>query len=124
MERMIVRRSRAVYVLKAVLLSYVVTLFLLLTISFLMLKTGMSAGGASIAIIAVYVIASFVGGYYLGKHVEEKRYVWGLVVALVYFMFYILISLLVKGDTPTVFMDYINTLLIISLGGMLGGMLS
>jgi putative membrane protein (TIGR04086 family) len=60
----------------------------------------------------------------MGKHVEQKRYLWGLIAALLYFMVYILISLMVKQDTPIHMMDYVKTLAIIAGSGMLGGMLS
>ena len=124
MERMSASKSRAMDMMKAVLLSYGITILLLLIVSFLMLQFGISGGVAGIAIIAIYIIASFGGGFYMGKHVEQKRYIWGLLIALIYFMVYILISLFVKGDSPVIFMDYIKTLLILCLGGMIGGMLS
>lgn len=117
-------KSRAIHLSKSVLISYLVTLFLLLLISFIMLQTGMSTGTASIAVILTYVISAFSGGLYMGKHVEQKRYLWGLIAALIYFMVYILISLIINQNAPIQFFDYVKTFLIIACSGMLGGMLS
>lgn len=117
-------KSRAIHLLKSVLISYLITLFLLLIISFLMLQTGMSQGAISITVVISYILAVFPGSYYMGKHVEQKRYLWGLIVALLYFIVYIVISLIVKGDSPISFLDYGKTLVIIACTGMLGGMLS
>lgn len=121
---MVDTKSRAIYLSKSVLLSYLVTLFMLLLISFLLLQTGMSQGVTSFAVIATYVMSGFIGSFYMGKHVEQKRYLWGLIAALLYFMVYILISLVVKGDSPIHMVDYVKTLVIVACSGMLGGMLS
>ena len=64
-------KSRALCLTKAVLLSLLITLFLLLVIAFIMLQTGMSGGLVSIAVIATYIIGSFCGSYYTGKHVDQ-----------------------------------------------------
>ena len=117
-------KSRAIHLSKSVLISYLSTLFLLLLISFIMLQTGMSTGAASIAVIITYVVSVFAGGFYMGKHVEQKRYLWGLIAALLYFIIYILISLMINQDTPIQFFEYVKTFLIIAFSGMLGGMLS
>lgn len=117
-------KSRAIYLTKSVLISYLVTLFLLLITSFLMLQVGMSSGAISIAIVVIYVLSVFLGSFYMGRHVEQKRYLWGLIAALFYFVVYIIISLITKGDTPIVLFDYVKTLLIVACSGMLGGMLS
>lgn len=117
-------KSRAINLSKSVLISYLLTLFLLLMISFLMLQTGMSSSIVSIAVVITYIISAFVGGWFMGKHVEQKRYLWGLIVAMTYFIVYILISLLVKGDAPIRIGDYVKSFLIIAFSGLLGGMLS
>ncbi len=117
-------KSRTIYLAKSVLISYLITLFLLLVTSFLMLQTGISGGVISIAIVIIYILSVFSGSFYMGKHVEQKRYLWGLFAALIYFIVYIIISLITKGDTPIDLFDYVKTLIIIICSGMLGGMLS
>ncbi len=124
MERMSATKSRAVYLLKSLVTSYVITLFLLLIVSFMMHLTGMGGTAVSVAVIAITVLSVFIGSFYLGKHVEQKRFLWGLIAAMVYFIVYILISLLVKGDNPVDFLEYGKKLLMIAASGMLGGMLS
>lgn len=124
MERMSATKSRAVYLLKSLVTSYVITLFLLLIVSFMMHLTGMGGTAVSVAVIVITVLSVFIGSFYLGKHVEQKRFLWGLIAAMVYFIVYILISLLVKGDNPVDFLEYGKKLLMIAASGMLGGMLS
>ncbi len=124
MERMSATKSRAVYLFKALVTSYVITLFLLLVVSFLMHLTGMGGTAVSVSVIVITVLSVFIGSFYLGKHVEQKRFLWGLLAAMVYFIVYILISLVVKGDNPIDFLEYGKKLIMIAASGMLGGMLS
>ena len=124
MERMSATKSHAVYLFKALVTSYVITLFLLLVVSFLMHLTGMGGTAVSVSVIVITVLSVFIGSFYLGKHVEQKRFLWGLLAAMVYFIVYILISLVVKGDNPIDFLEYGKKLIMIAASGMLGGMLS
>ena len=117
-------KLRALCLIKSVLLSLLVTLFLLLVIAFIMLQTGMSSGVVTFAVIATYVIGTFCGSFYIGKHVEQKRYLWGLLSAVLFFVVYMIISLFVKGDSPFHLMNYIKSFIIIACSGILGGMLS
>lgn len=125
MERMNATKSRAVNLCKSVVISYLVTLFLLLLVSFIMLQTGMSGTMVSAAIIVTYVVSAFAGSFFMGRHVEQKRYLWGLFTALLYFIVYIVISLIIKGDHGEInLLDYVKTLIILACSGMIGGMLS
>lgn len=124
MERTSSQSAKMIHVMKAVAFSYLVTIFLLLIIAFMMLQIGMSGGAVTAAVIITYILSVFLGSFYLGKHVDEKRFIWGLVAAIVYFSIYVIISLVVSNNEAIQFGDYVKTFLIIAFSGMLGGMLS
>ena len=124
MERSSAQTTRMICMFKAVAFSYLVTLFFLLVIAFLMLQTGMSGGVVTGAVVATYIISVFLGSFYLGKHVDEKRFLWGLLAAIIYFSIYVIISLMINSNEAVRIGDYIKTLLLIAFSGMLGGMLS
>lgn len=109
--------------LLAVLASYLLTIILLVVLSLLMLKFNMSGRVVSIYITAVYLIAPFTGALLLGKVMQQKRFLWGLLLALIYFFVYLGISL-VFGDGDKDIGAYIKVAAVIIPGGMLGGMLS
>lgn len=124
MERTSSQSTKMIHVLKAVALSYLVTMFLLLIIAFLMLQIDLPGGGVTAAVVITYVLSAFIGSFYVGKRVEEKRFVWGLITAIVYFSIYVIISLIVGGNDSVHIGNYVKNFLIIVFSGMLGGMLS
>ena len=124
MERTSSQSMKMIHVMKAVALSYLVTIFLLLVIAFLMLQIGLPSAGVTAAIIITYILSVFIGSFYLGKRVEEKRFIWGLIAAIIYFSIYVIISLVISGNEGVQLGNYIITFLIVALSGMAGGMLS
>ncbi|MBE5962797.1 MAG: TIGR04086 family membrane protein [Lachnospiraceae bacterium] len=124
MDKMTNPGSKAISVMKSVLFSYLVTIFMLLVIAFLMLQTGLSGGVLGAMVIVTYIVSVFLGSFYMGRHVEQKRFVWGLIVGVVYFAIYCMISMIVHGEEPAEVMHFVKAFLIIAGSGMLGGMLS
>ena len=72
--------EKGMWVLKSLLASYIVTGILLLILTFLVYKLELDEQMVVIGIVAIYVIATFVGGFILGKLTEVKKYIWGLLV--------------------------------------------
>lgn len=124
MERTSSQNTKMIHVLKAVALSYIITLFLLLLIAFLMLQIALPSAGVAAAVVITYILSVFFGSFYMGKRVEEKRFLWGLITATIYFSVYVIISLIVGGNEAVRIGDYIKTFLIVAFSGMLGGMFS
>lgn len=108
----------------SVVLAAVLTLVLLLTFAGIMLSSGMSGMGISILVLLINIIPVFVSGFYLGKKVEEKKYLWGIAAAAIFFLLYIGIAVIFQTDTVLQTGSYIKTFLIMIFSGMLGGMLS
>lgn len=107
----------------------VITLLLLLLLTVLLYNTSISKTISGILMVAVYVLGPFVGAFVLGKMVKKKRFLWGLALGVVYFAVFVVISVLcVKSGVQEVAMpgvrDYVEVLLAILPGGVLGGMFS
>lgn len=111
-------------VLKAVFLSYLVTAGLLLIVSFIMFKLDPPETIARAGVILTYIISCFVGGFIMGKHTERYRFLWGLVIGVIYFVLLFLISLLLGHLILSRLPGILLVLLMCALGGTLGGMLS
>lgn len=124
MERSSSQSTKMLQVLKAVVFSYLITIFLLLIIALLMLQAGLAGSAVAAAVIITYILSVFVGSFYLGKHVDEKRFIWGLIAAVVYFCIYVIISLVISDNEAIQIGDYIKAFLVMAFSGMLGGMLS
>lgn len=116
--------QKIVWVLKSVLASYIVTGLLLLLITFLIYKFEVTEETVNTGIIATYLFSTFVGGFIIGKLIGHKKFLWGILVGILYIGLLYLISYALwekvsVGETT----DMIHIALCIG-GGMIGGMLA
>lgn len=124
MEHVLKRNPVVMLLVKATLVSFVVSAILLLITSALMLSTSMSATVVSVLVIVTYIISNFLSGFIMGKGMEHKKFIWGLTSGLVYFFIIFILSLIIMSSKNFSLVTTVRTLLICTLSGMVGGMLS
>ncbi len=112
------------FLLKSLLFSYILTATLLAVLAFLLYKMGLDEKTVSIAIIVIYVIATFFGGFMTGKKMGSRKFFWGLVMGSAYFLVLAAVSLCVGKGNIQLGSTFFTTLVMCAGGGMLGGMLS
>ncbi len=78
--------------MRSLILSYLITLALLLVLALLLYKFKLSSGKLSIGITLTYILSCFSGGFFIGKKAKLKRYFWGGLTGLIYFLILLLIS--------------------------------
>ena len=116
-------RIPVVFLLKGLFFAYALTGVLLALLSFLLYKFGLGEKTVAIAIIVIYVAATFFAGFLAGKKMKSRKFLWGLAEGAAYFIVLALISFL-AGDRTAVFGNtFFATLALCAGGGMLGGML-
>ena len=109
---------------KILLVMYGVTAILLFLLAFLVQQFQWESGVISIGICMVYVISCFVGGFLAGKVQRSKKFIWGIVMGLLYVIIMLMVTLVVKSGFGSDLSDFIVNLLLCLGGGMLGGMIS
>ena len=114
----------AAFLLKSLLFSYILTGVLLAVLAFLLYKMGLDEKIVSIAIIVIYVAATFFGGFVTGKKMGSRRFWWGLVMGGAYFLILTVVSLCVGKGNIQIGNSFFTTFALCAGGGMLGGMLS
>lgn len=114
----------AVRILKALLCAYIVTGIMLLILTLLLYKAGLSEENVNAGIILTYVISTFAGGFVMGKLTGTKKFLWGLILGVLYFLLLLLISLGVYHTLQAEITNLLTTFLLCAGGGMLGGMVS
>lgn len=123
MEKKARKEFKMVWMLKSLLASYIVTTLLLLLVTLLLYKFDLDEQKVQIGIMAVYVLSTLAGGFIIGKLVQVRRFMWGLILGILYFVLLLLISMgvyrTVQGGT-----NMIISCILCGAGGMLGGMLS
>jgi len=124
MDRAIRQNAKILFLLKGLLYSYIITAFVLLILSFLMLKLDLSGMVISGGINFSYIISTFLAGFYVGKKVEQRKFIWGLIMGIVYFIILMIVSLLMNRVSPLPLGGLFTVLVMCGLSGMLGGMIS
>lgn len=124
MEKRSKNDTRLIMMLKALLASFVVTGALLLILAALLYKMGLDEQKVSFGILAIYVISTFIGGVIAGKIAGQKRFFWGMLTGVFYFLLLLLISFGVYRTFQGNATGVITTFLLCAGGGMMGGMVS
>lgn len=124
MKHMAARGTQVIQVLKALLASYIVTGILLFIVTFFLYKFEWDEQMVTAGIIAIYVISTFAGGFILGKLKGTRKFLWGLIMGILYFLLLFLISFGVYRSFDGNGTNVLTTLLLCMGGGMLGGMIA
>lgn len=124
MDKTIHHNSKAIIILRDLLISFIITGFMLLLLALLMLNLDLSNKVLSGGIIVTYIISNFLGGFLLGKSAEQKRFLWGMGMGALYFITLILISILTSPIAALEGGRIVSVMFICIFSGMLGGMVS
>lgn len=112
------------YIIKGLIFSYIITAIGLLILSLIMLKSDLSAGALGISIVIIYIISTISGGFLVGKKIKERKFIWGMITGIFYFVIIFIISLVMNKANSIPIGNLFTVFLISSLGGTLGGMVS
>lgn len=124
MQRVSLRSGKALLLVKALLVTYIVTALLLLLLALIMYKIDPPGAVISVGLVLVYIVSSFVGGYIIGNAKKEKRFLWGIGMGVAYFLIIFIVSVIFSKDVFGSMGSIISVLCMCGLGGMLGGMVS
>ncbi|MBQ7796531.1 MAG: TIGR04086 family membrane protein [Lachnospiraceae bacterium] len=110
--------------IRALIVSFLLTLLMLAGLTFLLYKFRLPESQITVGIYAVYIISCLAGGFLAGKAMKTKRFLWGLMAGILYFLFLFAMSALqdqgILSDLPHI----LTVLGICAVSGMVGGMAS
>lgn len=113
-----------IFVLKCLLGAYVLTAGFLLLLALMLYRFGLEEKVVNICIIGIYVVVTFLAGWLAGKRAGTKKFVWGLLMGIAYFVVLAIVSLVVNGSVQDVASNFVTVFLLCAGSGMLGGMVS
>lgn len=116
--------QKLVQVLKALLCAYILTGVFLLLLTGLLYKLNLDEGKVTAGIIIIYILSTFAGGFVIGKMSGERKFLWGLIVGILYFTLLLFVSAGLYHSLQGNGSDIMTTCFVCAGGGMLGGMLS
>jgi len=117
-------KNRILFFMKCLLFAYMITGILLLILALLLYRFRLSENVVDIGIVVTYILSAFIAGWISGKKMENRRFLWGLMMGCIYFFVLVGISLLVNHTIRDVTMHFWTTFFVCAGSGMLGGMLS
>lgn len=113
-----------IFMLKCLLISYVLTAGLLLLLALMLYRFGLKENIVNICIIAIYIIVTFLAGMIVGKQAQSRRFLWGLLIGVLYFIVLAGVSFIVNRSIQEVANNFVTVFLLCAGSGMLGGMVS
>ena len=116
--------SRLTFILKCLLISYLLTTGLLLLLALMLYRFGLSEKVVSICIIGIYILVTFLAGFLAGKREGSRKFLWGLLLGGLYFLILIILSLVMNQGMGDVSGNFFTVLVLCCCSGMLGGMVS
>lgn len=116
--------SRLTFVLKSLLISYLLTAGLLLLLALFLYKFSLTEKIVSLCITGIYILVTFLAGFLAGKREGARKFLWGLLMGCLYFIILTLVSLIVNHGMGELSSGFFTTLVLCAGSGMLGGMLS
>ena len=114
--------ERVISLLKGVLIAYIITVVMLLVMTFLLQKFDLSEVVVEIGILVCYVVSSLIAGMCYAINAKSRKFAWGMLAGFLYYAVLLVISVVVEADFQLLSTSSITTLLICVGSGMLGGM--
>lgn len=118
------RRPLPVRILQCLFLGYFLTVLLLFLLAFLLYRMQLSEKAVSAGIMMIYLAASFLSGFMAGRKAGSRKFLWGLVQGILYFVVLLVVTLITKHAVSGLGRDLAVTFTMCAGAGMLGGMLS
>lgn len=109
---------------KALLASYLVTGIFLLILALVLYKVSPPEGVIKVGIVFSYIFSPFIGGIIIGKNEENRRFVWGALLGILYFSIIFAVSIILSQSLFDRIGMVATVMAMCTLGGMLGGMVS
>ena len=110
--------------IKTLLISYGLTVILLLGLTFLMYQMKLGAAEASWGVTVIYLLACAVGGFLTGRRVGNRRLLWGMVSGMLYFAVLLMLSLVIGGEIQTEGRQLLTILATCLAGSAVGAFIS
>ena len=86
------QKSGVMRIFQALLVSYIITGILLLVLAVLLYKLNLDKGKVTAGITGIYVVSAFAGGFLIGKLQKVRKFIWGLMLGILYFLLLVLVS--------------------------------
>lgn len=113
---------KARVIIRSVIAAYLITGVLLFFTAFLLYKLEPKESLITLGILLIYILSCFLGGILAGKGIRTRRFLWGMMTGVLYFILLLAMSWIFGGGIQNSLSQILTTLVLCGAGGMLGGM--
>lgn len=117
-------KSKVSVTLKNLLFVYIVTGVLLVILALALYKFKLKEGQIQMGVNGIYVLSCFLGGILMGKSLKRKRFFWGLLIGVLYFVVLMGVSMMLNRGLNGDWRQIGVALGICAGSGTIGGMVS
>lgn len=110
--------------LRSLLVSYLLSGVLLLVLAFALYRLKIREAQINMTVYLIYGIACFIGGLLAGKSIRQRRFFWGMLSGLLYFIVLFAVSWFMKDGIAPDTARVMTTMACCIAGGTVGGMIS
>ncbi len=110
--------------IRSLIVSFLLSLLMLVGLTFLLFRFRLGEAQITTGIYAVYILSCLTGGFLAGKTMKTRRFLWGLLIGLLYFLFLFILSALQESGISAEPSALLTSLGICAASGMAGGMIS
>lgn len=106
------------------IIGYIITCAMLLIFALIMYKTNISINTIRIGITISYIISTLISGFIAGKAMKNRRFLWGILSGIIYFIILVLLSFIIGNKQIDNMTNVITAFILCTLSGMLGAIFS
>lgn len=109
-------------VIKALVISYILSASALFVLAALLYYLDIKSEQIRIGMLITYAAACFAGGFYIGRKVKKREFLWGLIVGMLYYSIHMGAVVAIEGSLPDQIVPATALALLCMGSGMFGGM--
>ena len=118
------RLNNVMYIMVSLLGGYAVTFLGIMILALLLFLMQISEKAVDVGILVIYFLACFIAGYMIGKMKKNRKFLWGMVTGVCYYIILMAVSFLTYKTLGENGNDLITTFFICGGSSTLGGMVS
>lgn len=118
------QKSKLLCPIYGLIAAFIVSAIMTLLLTLFFYKFNMTKDKAQIAVLIVYIISNFVGGFVCGKAAKTKKFLEGLVTGVLFFAILVIVSLVVNKGGISNISNVLLTAVLCCGSAMFGGMIS
>lgn len=117
-------KSNLRIMVRTIFITYILTAVFLLILALSLYNFHLGENQVNIGVNIIYIAACLIGGLLAGKAAKRKRFAWGLLTGIVYFVILVAVSFLINKGIGSSVKELLLIFSMCAGSGTIGGMIS